>query len=309
MIKVRVPATSANLGPGFDTLGVALEMYNEIEMAETGILDDVIEVEGHSGGMLEEPQHNLVYQAARLAFDRLGYRPYGLLLRERIGIPVARGLGSSAAAIVAGLVGASVLSERATGRGLSQEEILELAVQMEGHPDNVTPALVGGFTVACMDEGRPLFVRFDPPAGLEAVVAIPEIPLPTKTARGVLPGEVTMADAVFNLSRATLLVAALLTGRLDLLAAATKDRMHQPYREALVPGLRAVIQAALDAGARGVALSGAGPSVIALVERGNQEPVQSAMEAAFQWHGSDCTVRAVALAREGARVESAEDRA
>lgn len=304
MVKVTVPATSANLGPGFDTLGVALEMYNEIEMTETGIFEDVIEVEGHGGGMLEQPQHNLVYQAARLAFDRLGYRPYGLLLRERIGIPVARGLGSSAAAIVGGLVGANALARKATGRGLSQDELLELAVQLEGHPDNVTPALVGGFTVSCMDEGRPLYVRFDPPEALAAVIAIPELPLSTKAARGVLPGEVKMADAVFNLSRATLLVAALLTGRLDLLAAATKDRMHQPYRESLVPGLRAVIQAALDAGARGVALSGAGPSVIALVERGSHEPVQSAMEAAFQWHGSDCTVRLVGLAREGARVEA-----
>lgn len=304
MVKVIVPATSANLGPGFDTLGVALEMFNVIEMAETGILDDVIEIDGH-GEALERPENNLVWQAAQKVFERLGWRPYGFLIREEIGVPVARGLGSSAAAIIGGLVGANALYERVTGRpGLGREQILEMAVQMEGHPDNVTPALVGGFTTACMEEGKTLYVRFDPPPGLLAVVAMPEVPLSakkTKAARGVLPEEIKMADAVFNLSRATLLVAALMTGKLDLLSAATKDRWHQPYREHLVPGLRAVIQAALDAGARGVALSGAGPSVIALTDR-NPEAVEFAMEAAFQWSGSDCRVRTVGLNREGARV-------
>lgn len=304
MVKVIVPATSANLGPGFDTLGVALEMYNVIEMAETGILDDVIEIEGH-GEALERPENNLVWQAAQRVFERLGYRPYGFWIREQIGIPVARGLGSSAAAIVGGLVGANALVERMTGRpGLSTDELLQMAVEMEGHPDNVTPALVGGFTVACMEEGRPLYVRFDPPPQLKAVVAMPEVPLSTKKARGVLPGEIKLADAVYNVSRATLLVAALMSGKLELLSVATKDRLHQPYREALVPGLRAVLQAARDAGALGVALSGAGPSVIALVQD-HAEAVERAMEAAFQWTGSDCRVRTVGLSRTGARVVQA----
>lgn len=307
MVKVVVPATSANLGPGFDTLGVALEMYNTIEMAETGILDDVIEIEGH-GEALERPENNLVWLGAQKVFERLGWRPYGFLIREHIGVPVARGLGSSAAAIVGGLVGGNALYERMTGRtGLDREQLLEMAVQMEGHPDNVTPAMMGGFTTACVEEGRTLYVRFDPPPGLVAVVAIPEVQhlsaAKTKAARGVLPQEIKMADAVFNLSRATLLVAALLTGKLDLLSAATKDRWHQPYREHLVPGLRAVIQAALDAGARGVALSGAGPSVLALTDR-NPEAVEFAMEAAFQWSGSDCRVRTVHLDRHGARIIS-----
>ncbi len=305
MVKVVVPATSANLGPGFDTLGVALAMHNTIEMDETGILDDVIEVEGH-GEALERPENNLVWQGAQKVFERLSWRPYGFQIREQVNIPVARGLGSSAASIVGGLVGGNALYERVTGRtGLDQEAILEMAVQMEGHPDNVTPALMGGFTTACMEEGRTLYVRFDPPPGLVAVVAMPEVPLTsgkkTKAARGVLPEEIKMADAVFNLSRATLLVAALMTGKLDLLSAATKDRWHQPYREHMVPGLRAVIQAALDAGARGVALSGAGPSVIALTDR-NPEAVEFAMESAFQWSGSDCRVRTIGLNREGAQV-------
>lgn len=302
MVKVIVPATSANLGPGFDTLGVALGLYNTIEMAETGILDDVIEIEGH-GEALEKPENNLVWQAARRVFDRVGWRPYGFLIREQIGIPVARGLGSSSSAIVGGLVGANALAERALGRPLlTEQELLEMAVEMEGHPDNVTPALVGGFTVSCMEDNKPLYVRFDPPAGLEAVVAIPEVPLETRRARGVLPGEVSMKDAVYNLSRATLLVAALATGRLDLLKVATQDRLHQPYRERLVPGLRAVIQAALDAGAKAAALSGAGPSVIALVARGGAEPVEQAMAAAFQWHGSDCRVQTLELAAAGAEL-------
>lgn len=296
MVRVIVPATTANLGPGFDTLGMALEIHNVIEMSEapSGL---EVETSGQGGEILARPENNLVYRATQTLFDRVGIRPKGLRIRQEINIPLARGLGSSAAAIVGGLVAANAL----TGGLLGQQEILRLAVEMEGHPDNVTPALIGGFTVACMHEGEPLFVKIDPPPGLEAVVAIPHIPLPTKEARKVLPREVNLGDAVFNLSRASLLVAALSVGRTDLLAAATQDRWHQPYREPLVPGLRAVFQAALEAGARGVALSGSGPSVIALVERG-AEQIGRAMEGAFQWHGCEATCVATRIAREGARV-------
>lgn len=300
MVRVVVPATSANLGPGFDTLGVALELHNVVEMAETGILDVVIEVEGNPE--LERPEHNLVYRAARAVFERLRYEPYGLQIRQQVGIPVARGLGSSASAIVGGLVAANALAEQMTGRtGLDTDELLRMAIAIEGHPDNVTPALLGGFTVTCMEDGRPLYVRFDPPPQLQAVVAIPEVPLATKKSRGVLPEAVAMADAVFNVSRATLLVAALMLGRLDLLAAAQQDRLHQPYRVTLVPGLQEVFQAAMAAGAKGVALSGSGPSVIAFVDRG-AEQVGTAMEGAFQWHGSDSRTVILNLARDGARV-------
>lgn len=303
MVKVMVPATSANLGPGFDTLGVALEIYNEIEMAETGILDIVIEVD-RQHDQLEDPEKNMVYLAAKRVFDRLGYQPYGLLIREKIGIPVARGLGSSASAIVGGLVAANALAQQMTGKpGLSQDELLRMAVEIEGHPDNVTPALVGGFTVSCMaEESLPLYIKFDPPEGLMAVVAIPEVPLLTKSSRGVLPGQVSMQDAVYNLNRAALLVAALAKGRLDLLGVATQDKLHQPYRAALVPGLRSVFQAGMEAGAKGVALSGAGPSVLAFVEESHAEPVGAAMMGAFQWAGSECRIVYASLAREGARV-------
>lgn len=306
MVKVSVPATSANLGPGFDTLGVALDLRNVIEMDETGILDTVIEVEGAGGGTLEIPEQNMVYQAALQVFGRLGYQPNGLLIREQVAIPVARGMGSSAAAIVGGLVAANALVEKMTGRtGLSREELLHMAVEIEGHPDNVTPAMVGGFTVSCMDEERgPLHVRFNPPRGLRAVVVMPEVPISgkkTEKSRGVLPTEVTLKDAVYNLNRTALLVAALAQGRTDLLSVATQDRLHQPYRASLVPGLRSVFQAALEAGARGVALSGAGPSVIAFVE-GADEHVARAMEWAFQWAGSDARSLMVDLASEGAVV-------
>lgn len=308
MVRVRVPATSANLGPGFDTLGVALGMYDEIEMAETGILDDVIEVDGH-GDLLEQPEYNMVYQAAQRLFNLVDYHPYGFLLRQKIAIPVARGLGSSSAAIVSGLVGANALYHKMTGKPpLSQEQLLRMAVEMEGHPDNVAPALLGGFVVSIMEEGEPKYVRFDPPAGLHAVVAIPEVPMlrkggesKTHAARGVLPSQLSRADAVYNIGRATLLVAALLTGRLDLLEIATKDRLHQPYRESLVPGLRQVFHAALGAGARGVALSGAGPSVIALADD-RAEEVAEAMEGAFRWAGSECTARVISFAAEGTQV-------
>lgn len=303
MIKVTVPATSANLGPGFDTLGVALDIRNTIEMSETGILDVVIDCPGH-GEALGRPEQNMVYQAAVKVFERLGYQPHGLYIREEIDIPVARGMGSSAAAIVGGLVAGNALVERMTGRpGLSREELLRMAVAIEGHPDNVTPAMVGGFTVCCMDEQRgPLHVRFDPPRSLSAVIVMPEVPFgagkKTERSRGVLPTEVTMKDAVYNLNRTALLVAALAQGRVDLLSVATQDRLHQPYRASLVPGLRSVFQAALDAGARGVALSGAGPSVIAFVES-NAEQVALAMEGAFQWAGSDARSIVAGLARQG----------
>jgi homoserine kinase len=200
-----------------------------------------------------------------------------------------------------------------TGRpGLSRDELLRMAVEMEGHPDNVTPALVGGFTVCCMDEVRgPLYVRFDPPSSLRAVVVMPEVPITgkkTEKSRGVLPAEVTLKDAVYNLNRTALLVAALAQGRIDLLSVATQDKLHQPYRASLVPGLRSVMQAALEAGAKGVALSGAGPSVIAFVDR-DAEPVARAMEGAFQWAGSDARSIVVGLAREGARVIGAAGQA
>ncbi|MFZ5823251.1 MAG: homoserine kinase [Bacillota bacterium] len=313
MIKVSVPATSANLGPGFDTLGVALDIRNIIEMDETGILDVVIEVEGAGGGTLENPEHNMVYLAAMKVFERLGYKPNGLHIREQVKIPVARGMGSSAAAIVGGLVAANALAERMTRRpGLTREQLLEMAVAIEGHPDNVTPAMVGGFTVSCMDEERgPLHVRFDPPRGLQAVIVMPEVPISgkkTEKSRGVLPTEVTLKDAVYNLNRTALLVAALAQGRTDLLSVATQDRLHQPYRASLVPGLRAVFQAALDAGARGVALSGAGPSVLAFVED-DAEPVARAMEGAFQWAGSEATVLVAGLSREGVQLLSGHPQA
>lgn len=307
MVRVRVPATSANLGPGFDTLGVALGLYNEIEMAETGILDDVIEVDGH-GDLLEKPENNLVWQAAQRLFNLVDYHPYGFLIREKIGVPFARGLGSSAAAIVGGLVAANQLYHKMTGRPpLTDEQLLRIAVDMEGHPDNVAPALFGGFVVSIMEEGEPKYVRFDPPAPLRAVIAMPEVPLlkkggsKTEAARGVLPSQLSRADAVYNVGRATLLVAALLTGRLDLLEVATKDRLHQPYRESLVPGLRQVFHAALGAGARGVALSGAGPSVIALADA-RAEEVAEAMEGAFRWAGSECRAQVVDLTAIGAEV-------
>jgi len=306
MVRVSVPATSANLGPGFDTLGVALELRNVIEMDESGVDDVVIEVEGAGGGALENPAQNMVYQAARQVFERLGYAPNGLLIRERVAIPVARGMGSSAAAIVGGLVAANALVAQMTGRpGLDRTELLRIAVAIEGHPDNVTPAMVGGFTVSCVDDERgPLHLRFDPPRTLRAVVVMPEVQIKgkkTEQSRGVLPAEVPLKDAVYNLNRTALLVAALAQGRTDLLGVAMQDRLHQPYRATLVPGLRSVFEAARAAGALGVALSGAGPRVIAFVGE-SAEPVALAMEAAFQWAGSEARSLTVDLARDGARV-------
>jgi homoserine kinase len=193
-----------------------------------------------------------------------------------------------------------------TGRvPFTQEALLRLAVEIEGHPDNVTPALVGGFTVSCMNGGEPLFVRFDPPPELKAVIVMPEVPFKakkTQVSRGVLPEAVTLKDAVYNLNRAALLVAALAQGRIDLMGVAMEDRLHQPYRASLYKGMASVLQAGMAAGAKGVALSGAGPAVLAFVV-GDESAVVHAMESAFNWAGSEARSLVVPLAREGARIE------
>ncbi len=261
MVRVQVPATTANLGPGFDCLGMALKFYNIVEMVRlaSGL---VIEVHGEGVQDIARDESNVVYRAAMYLFKQVGFDPGGLRIRLINNIPVARGLGSSASAIVGGLVAANILS----GNRLSYRELLTMASQLEGHPDNVAPALLGGIVISTMVEGEVRYVKIDPPAGLKAAVVIPDFHLTTRAAREVLPQHVSLTDAVFNLGRVALLVAALQQGKLDLLATAMEDRLHQPYRASLVPGMKKVLAAARLAGARGVCLSGAGPTLIAFAD-------------------------------------------
>ncbi len=293
-----MPATSANLGPGFDTLGLALNLYNRVEMdrAEPGTLEVLLEGEG--AGSLTADWSNLALRAADLVFRQRGGRPPGLRVRIVSSIPLARGLGSSATAVVGGILAADGL----TGGGMSAEEALNLAASLEGHADNVAPALCGGMTISWRNERGYGCLRLEPPLELGAVAAIPTVPMPTARARAVLPEKVPLADAVFNTGRAALLVAAVTTGRLDLLREATMDRLHQPYREKLLPGFREAVTAALEVGALGAFLSGAGSSVLALIRKNDGAKVGEAMEGAFRQKGVGCATRILCPTPQGATV-------
>jgi homoserine kinase len=295
-IHVRVPATSANLGPGFDALGLALALYNEVEASEA---DGVtVTVEGEGAGNLPVGADNIVARGVRLAFEAAG-RPFkGAAIRCVNRIPPARGLGSSAAAWVGGLVAGNALA----GAALANDQVLALAARAEGHPDNVAAALLGGLTVSCADsDGGVTAVSLPVPSGLAWVVLVPTISASTADARAVLPASVSRGDAVFNVQRVALLLAGLQARRNDALAAALDDRLHQPYRRALFPWMPSVVDAARRAGALGCVLSGAGPSLLALVA-GEGDAVGRAMERALRAAGIEGRARAYAVDTTGASV-------
>jgi homoserine kinase len=261
-VRVRVPATSANLGPGFDTFGLALGEYDEVDVAVGGG-DLVVEVSGEAADEVPRDESHLVVSAVLAAFRRWGSEPGGLRVRCRNSIPHARGLGSSAAAIVAGVVAARALLADADAVG--DDEVLGLATELEGHPDNVAAALAGGFTLAWTGDEGARAVRLGPHEDLLPVVCVPGWPMSTTTARGLLPAQVPHADAVFNASRAGLLVAAL-TQTPERLLEATADRLHQPYRAAAMQPTADLLDRLRSRGVPAV-LSGAGPSVLALCNR------------------------------------------
>lgn len=256
---VLVPATSANLGPGFDSFGLALDLHNRFE-AELAS-DWHVEVAGEGARVLPADASNSVVRAMAVAFEEAGQSH----LRAHVGcqnrIPTGSGLGSSSTAIVGGLL----LGERLADADFGDRRRLELAAELEGHPDNVAAALFGGFTVCWAEDGAARFARFEPARGL-AVVAVPALTsLATTTARQMLPNEVPHTDAVFNVAHAGLLAASIAAGRPELFGDALEDRLHEPYRAQAVGDLAQVAEALRDAGAPGVALSGAGPTVVGLV--------------------------------------------
>ncbi|WP_194165316.1 homoserine kinase [Deinococcus terrestris] len=253
---VRTPASSANLGPGFDSLGLSLPLFTSVTVTPQTVTEVVPLGPELAGTPADE--RNYVYRAMLLAAGRAGRELPPARVEIRTEIPLARGLGSSAAALVAGLVAGNEL----LGRPLSDAEVLDLAAREEGHPDNVAPALLGGIVVATLDKRGTHHVRLEPPPHLGVTVLIPDFELSTHGARAVLPGEYSRADAVHALSHAALLAAALAQGRLDLLPHAMQDRLHQSWRAPLVPGLSDILEGATGHGALGAALSGAGPTVL-----------------------------------------------
>ncbi|MBD8500767.1 homoserine kinase [Paenibacillus arenosi] len=260
-VLVKVPASTANLGPGFDTLGMALSLYTWIGMkpAET----TVVRMFGPELGGLPADETNLIVQVAKRVFIEAGIEFCPLEIDVYSEIPLTRGLGSSASAIVGALVAANAL----LNSPLSDQQLFDMASAWERHPDNVGASLFGGIVVASWDGKQARHVRLEPHRSLGAVVAIPKFHLETKAARGVLPEQVSMADAVHNVSHSSLLVAALSTGQFELLYDAMQDRLHQPYRMSLVPGMKRVLEESRKYGAYGVALSGAGPTILALVNQ------------------------------------------
>lgn len=298
MVNIRVPATSANLGPGFDSLGLALTLHDEVEAELTGPGVEVT-VEGEGAGELDLGEGHLVVKAMRNAFDRMGMaQPEGIRLRCRNRIPHARGLGSSSAAICAG-----ILAARALGTGeLPDDEVFALATEMEGHPDNVAPCLAGGLTIAWTHQGgSPRMVKLVPDTRIRPVVLVPATRLSTEAARGLLPKDVPHKDASFNAGRAALLIAAL-TQRPErgLLLAATEDRLHQDYR---APAMRASADLVERLRAVGVpaVVSGAGPTILAFSTSDSQDLI--APEVGNDWH-----IQLLDVDPDGATVQVPETR-
>lgn len=313
-VTVKVPATTANLGPGFDALGLALDLWNTFEVlwesdscpkvpAPERLKVASVTVEGEGSETLPADETNLVFKAMEAGFSGEALPQGRVSLKITNCVPLASGLGSSATAIVAGLLAANARRKEK----LSVDQLIEIATRIEGHPDNVAPALLGGLVVSVVEEnGAVRSLSVPVPNELWVCVAVPDFYLDTRYSRERLPERVSRQDAVFNLSRSALWVAAMASGDLSALRVATQDVLHQPYRSALIPGLDDVFAAALKAGAVGVALSGSGPSVTAFCREHDGPVVGEAMSRAFRKVGVTTRTWIVRPASTGAIVEIAE---
>src|SRR5215207_974143 len=299
-ITIRVPATSANLGPGFDTLGLALDLWNETVM--TLAIEHTVRINGEGAEKLSLGENNLIIQSAQKLAECVGKRlpPFHLDCVNRI--PLSSGLGSSAAAKLTGLLGANAL----LGKPLSKDEILNLATEMEGHPDNVAPALLGGLVVSTVEDGRVLAhkvnLEADSASPIHITVVLPDFHLSTQQARLALPDHITMKDVVYNLSRAVMVTEAFRAGDLDLLGKAMTDTLHQPYRLQLIPVGREAMEAAREAGAAAAAISGAGPGIIAFSAQ-RDPAIGEAMTRAFEGAGHSARTFQLKISHHGAEAQ------
>jgi homoserine kinase len=299
-VEVCVPASTSNLGAGFDCYGLALRLYLTVQAEAVPSADEQcrVQIVGEGASELPVDAGNLIFRAMRFAAERerLSLPPVRLEVRNEI--PLGRGLGSSAAAIVAGVA----LCGRFGGRELSHETVLRHATELEGHPDNIAASVYGGWTTACIsDDGGALAVKRHWPAELKIVVVSPDIPLETKKARASLPNAIERADAVYNLQRAALFSAAIENRAYELLWEATRDRLHQVYRAPLVPGLADALSTPRLPGLVGLALSGAGPSVVALA-LDNFEEIGETIAANFRSRSIETTVRLLDVDEDGLSV-------
>lgn len=298
-VKVKVPATTANLGPGFDTFGLALSLYNEfVVQEENGVFIETYP----KSDFLEDPHNNLYIQVVKYLCEKEGKTFYGARLKQVSNIPVARGLGSSASAIVAGILTGYAVHKKE----LTDEEFFQVAYRFEPHPDNLLPAWKGGFITALKTEEKTYYQKIDFPEDIKAVVVIPDFELSTQKAREVLPKTIPYRDAVFNLQRASLFITAIQSRRYDLLKVTMDDRLHQPYRKSFIPGFDEVIRSALDCGALGACLSGAGSTMLALATE-NFDKIGRSMVEAFSLHGIRAEYRVLEVDKEGTKVDIVEE--
>jgi homoserine kinase len=296
MISVRVPATSANLGPGYDAVGLALTLSMRVGLDRSP--HPVVEVQGTGAELIPRGPEHPAYRAARFVAELVGEPDVHFRLLQENAIPPIRGLGGSAAALVGGAVAANDLF----GGQIAAPDLLNIVCELDGHPDNAAPALLGGLVIGTLTPEGVTSVRLEP-KDLKVVVAVPDFSVSTTSARRALPERVPHRDAAFNVGRSGLLLGALATGEYELLRVAMQDRLHQPYRSHLVPGLEDVIETALANGAYGACLSGSGPTVLAFSPMAGYLSIASAMQLAFERRGVEARSWVLDVDLGGAQVE------
>ena len=295
--SIKAPATTANLGPGFDTLGLALDLWNETTISSADEFS--VKVDGEGAGRLSGGKYNLIVRAAQKLVDHVG-KPLPTFHAESVNqIPLSSGLGSSAAAIVTGLLAGNALLESP----LSKEDLLNIAAKMEGHADNVAPALMGGLVISTIENGKVIARQIPVQMDVHVTVALPDHYLPTKQARAALPRKVSMKSAVHNISRTVLVAEAFRSGDLSLLGEAMTDKLHQPYRLKLIPGAKNAMEVAKEAGAAAVALSGAGPSMVAFSSKA-ESTIGESMKRAFEKAKLEARIFHLGVSSQGAEIQS-----
>ncbi len=313
-VSVKVPATTANIGPGFDCLGMALPIYNTITIEETvlpgtgveiNVLADSDTIDQLSLDHVPSDENSIVYKAVELLYNSIGQTPSELKINIHSNIPVARGLGSSSSVIVGALIAANEL----LGRPADEVALLSIACEIEGHPDNITPAIVGGLVISSQEEdGSVIYRKLKWPENWAVTVCVPDFELSTDIARSVLPAEVPMKDAVYNAQRLAMFVEAVHTEDSELMKLALKDRLHQPYRMKLVPGLETIIANLKHFdNVLGCVLSGAGSSILVISEKNNLEKIRSIVKDTWAEQNIKCTIKTLAVENNGAQIISNED--
>lgn len=309
-VSVKVPASSANLGPGFDCLGIALPIYNTITIEETVLPGTGIEINMMSEeetidemvfDSIPRDENNIVYKAVEMLYNSIGQEPSELKINIQAQIPIARGLGSSSSIVVGGLLAANKL----LGSPADEAALLAIATEVEGHPDNVAPAILGGFVLASQEEDGTLsYSKLQWPEEWDITVCIPDFELSTEIARSVLPKEVPMQDAIFNAKRLALLINAVNTKDEKLMKIALKDKLHQPYREKLVPGMHEIMEAFKhEDGVLGCVLSGAGPSMLVISHKYDVDKIKSTVKEIWEKQNIKVDTRTLKVEEQGAIVE------